>query len=41
MRKHISSYTKGMPNSSSVREYINKIENQKELIEALTEYFNK
>ncbi len=40
MRKHISWYTKGMPNSSEVRNYINKIENKEELVKALTEYFN-
>lgn len=39
MRKHISGYTKGMANSSVVREYINKIEYKDELIRALTEYF--
>ena len=39
MRKHISGYTKGMPNSSVVREYINRIEDKEELIQALTEYF--
>lgn len=40
MRKHISGYTKGMPNSSVVREYINRIEDKEELVKALTEYFN-
>ncbi len=40
MRKHISYYTKGMPNSSIVREYINRIDNKDELIKSLTEYFN-
>lgn len=40
MRKHISWYTKGMPNSSVIRDYINKIEKKEELIEAITEYFN-
>ncbi len=39
MRKHISWYTKGMKNSSVVREYINRIESKEELISALTEYF--
>ena len=40
MRKHISWYTKGMQNSSVIRNYINTIENKEELIKALTEYFN-
>ncbi len=40
MRKHISYYTKGMENSSVVRNYINSITNKDELIKALTEYFN-
>ena len=40
MRKHISWYTKGMENSSVVRNYINTITNKEELIKALTEYFN-
>lgn len=41
MRKHISWYTKGMENSSVIRNYINQIENKEELIKALTEYFNQ
>ena len=40
MRKHISWYTKGMQNSSIIRNYINTIETKEELIKALTEYFN-
>lgn len=40
MRKHISWYTKGMENSSSIRNYINTITDKEELIKALTEYFN-
>ena len=33
-------YTKGMQNSTAIRNYINIIESKKELIKALTEYFN-
>lgn len=40
MRKHIAWYTKGMQNSTAIRNYINIIESKKELIKALTEYFN-
>ena len=40
MRKHISYYTKGMENSSYVRNYINTITNKDELIKALKEYFS-
>lgn len=40
MRKHIAWYTKGMQNSSVIRNYINTIENKEELMKALTEYFN-
>ncbi len=40
MRKHLAYYTKGMQNSSVIRDKINKIENKKELIETLIEYFN-
>ena len=40
MRKHIAWYTKGMQNSTVIRNYINIIESKKELIKALTEYFN-
>lgn len=38
MRKHISGYTKNLPNSSSFREKMNKIENKQELINYITEY---
>lgn len=41
MRKHISWYTKGMENSSVVRNYINTITSKEELIKALTEYFTQ
>ena len=38
MRKHISGYTKNLPNSSAFREKMNRIENKKELINYITEY---
>ena len=38
MRKHISGYTKNLPNSSEFREKMNRIENKNELIEFITEY---
>jgi nifR3 family TIM-barrel protein len=41
MRKHLSAYIKGMPNSSEAREMINKIENRKELEEYLYEFLKK
>lgn len=41
MRKHISYYIKNLPNATLVRNEINKIETQKELVACLTEYFNK
>jgi tRNA-dihydrouridine synthase B len=40
MRKHISGYTKNLPNSSKFREEMNKIENKNELISYITEYLN-
>ena len=40
MRKHISYYTKGMENSSVIRNYINTISDKNELINALTEYLS-
>jgi len=40
MRKHISGYTKNLPNSSKFREEMNKIENKDELISYITEYLN-
>lgn len=39
MRKHISWYTKNMPNSSEFRKEINKIEDKDELIKKIEEYF--
>ncbi len=38
MRKHISGYTKNLPNSSKFREEMNKIEDKNELIRYITEY---
>ena len=38
MRKHISGYTKNLPNSSKFREEMNKIEDKDELINYVTEY---
>ena len=40
MRKHLAWYTKGLKNSSVIRNSINLIEDKKELIDTLTEYFN-
>ena len=40
MRKHISYYTKGLENSSVIRNHINTITEKDELISALTEYFS-
>lgn len=40
MRKHISWYTKGLKNSSVIRNYINTITSKEELIKALTEYLS-
>ncbi len=41
MRKHISYYIKNLPNATLIRNEVNKIETQKELVACLTEYFNK
>jgi len=38
MRKHISGYTKNLPNSSKFREEMNKIEDKDELINYIIEY---
>ena len=38
MRKHISGYTKNLPNSSKFREEMNRIEEREELINYITEY---
>ena len=39
MRKHLAYYTKGLKNSSVIRNYINTLETKNELINVLTEYF--
>ena len=39
MRKHIAWYTKNMPNSSTFRNYINKIETKDELISTIKNFF--
>lgn len=39
MRKHIAYYTKNMPDSTSFRNEINHIDNKKELIEKIEQYF--
>ena len=39
MRKHISWYTKNMPNSSEFRKKINEIENKEELFEEIEKFF--
>lgn len=41
MRKHISGYTKNLPNSSEFRVHMNKIEDKEELINYITEYLSK
>jgi len=41
MRKHISYYIKNLPNATIIRNEINKIDKQDELVACLTEYFNK
>ena len=41
MRKHISGYTKKLPNSSIFRERMNKIENKNELIQFIQNYINE
>ena len=38
MRKHISGYTKNLPNSSKFREGMNKIEDKDELVEYVSKY---
>ena len=40
LRKHIAWYTKGLQESTKIREKINIIQTQKELEDCLTEYFN-
>ena len=39
MRKHIAWYTKGMKNSSEIRNSINTSTSKAELVKAITEYF--
>lgn len=39
MRKHISWYTKNMPNSSEFRNEINKIEDKNELLKYVEKFF--
>jgi len=38
-RKHIAYYTKNLPNSSSFRNSVNKLESQKDFIQKIDEYF--
>lgn len=40
MRKHLAYYTKGLQNSSEIRNKINTIDSKEELIKTLTEYFS-
>ena len=40
MRKHISGYTKKLPNSSEFRQKMNTIESKEELVNFITEYIN-
>ena len=40
MRKHLSGYTKNLPNSSEFRQEMNQIEDREELIKYITEYIN-
>ena len=39
LRKHMSAYIKNMPDASSIRDKINKIETKIELENCLKEYF--
>lgn len=39
LRKHMSAYVKNMPDATTIREKINKIETRKELETCLKEYF--
>ena len=39
LRKHLSAYIKNMPDATSIREKINKIDTKEELITCLKEYF--
>ena len=40
LRKHICAYIKNLPDATTMREKINKIETKKELVQCLKEYFN-
>jgi len=40
LRKHMSAYIKNMPDATTIRERINKIDNKEELITCITEYFS-
>ena len=40
MRKHIAWYVKGLPESTKIRERVNTIKTEQEVIDCLTEYFN-
>lgn len=39
LRKHMSAYVKNMPDATTIREKINKIDTKEELETCLTEYF--
>ena len=41
MRKQLSWYIKGLEDSSKMREQINKLESKNEIVQTITEYFNK
>ena len=41
MRKHLAYYTKGLKNGSNLRNLINTIEQEKELIGVLKEYLSE
>ena len=41
MRKHIAWYVKGLPESTKIREKVNTIKTEQEIIDCLTEYFNQ
>lgn len=41
MRKHIAWYVKGLKESTKIREKVNTIKTQKEMIDCLTEYFSQ
>ncbi len=40
MRKHISGYTKNLPNSSEFRQKMNQIEDKEELVEYIINYID-